>query len=88
MLTCKEASHLASKAMEAKLSWRERLGLSLHLAMCAVCRRYVRDMKKLRRKCREIGQCNQALLPDSIKLSAQSKERIRKALRRASDQND
>ncbi|WP_305907699.1 sigma factor-like helix-turn-helix DNA-binding protein [Methylomarinum sp. Ch1-1] len=30
MLTCKEASRLASKSMDAKLTWRERLGLWAH----------------------------------------------------------
>lgn len=80
MLTCKEASHLASKAMDAKLTWRERLGLSLHIAMCDLCRRYVRDMKKLRAMMIKIGKSGEAMLPPSVKLSEQSRERIRQRL--------
>lgn len=80
MLTCKEASHLASKALDTRLTLRERLGLGLHLAMCALCRRYVGDLKKLRAQLKKIGQLGDALLPDSVKLSKQSRERIKQAL--------
>ena len=83
MLTCKEASHLASKAMDNKLTWRERLGLGLHIAMCSLCRRYVRDMKKLRTMLRKLGKSGGVLLPESVKLSEQSRQRIKHALNKA-----
>lgn len=85
MLTCKEASHLASKAMDAKLTWRERLGLWLHVSMCGLCRRYVSDMKKLRLMMIKVRKSGRELLPKSVKLSAQSRDRIKKAINRASN---
>ena len=39
MISCKEATHLASLQMERKLSLRERLQFRMHLAMCVGCRR-------------------------------------------------
>lgn len=80
MLSCKEASHLASKGMDVKLSWRERLGLMLHLSMCSVCRRYLGDLKKMRLLMSRLGRREDALLPESQKLSDQSRERIKQAL--------
>lgn len=83
MLTCKEATRLSSKAMDAKLSGRERLGLLLHLAICALCRNHVKNMKKLRTKLRNMGQSNETLLPETVKLSPQSRERIKQAINKA-----
>jgi len=48
MLSCKEATRLASQAMERRLSWGERLGLRLHLLMCIGCRRAERQFHHLR----------------------------------------
>jgi len=83
MLTCKQASHLASKAMDGKLTWREWLGLRLHIALCRLCRRYVSDIKRLRTVMRLAGKSDQTLLPESVKLSRQSRERIQKVLHKA-----
>jgi len=55
MLTCKEASALLSQALDRRLSWRERAGLRLHLALCLGCRHYRRQMEMLRTACRRIG---------------------------------
>lgn len=82
MLTCKEASLLASKAMDVKLTWRERLSLTVHIAMCDLCRRHARDMKKLRKIMRKAGASG-ALLSESIKLSERSRQRIKKAMDKA-----
>ncbi|PKM12451.1 MAG: hypothetical protein CVV13_05370 [Gammaproteobacteria bacterium HGW-Gammaproteobacteria-3] len=83
MLTCKEASHLASKSLDAKLTWRERFGLCLHIAMCGLCRRYVRDLKKLRAMMKAAGNSGQALVPEAVKLSEASRQRIKQALSKA-----
>ncbi|GAB4262289.1 MAG: hypothetical protein Kow0092_12510 [Deferrisomatales bacterium] len=40
MLTCREASLLASKSLDARLSLAERAGLRIHLALCGACSRY------------------------------------------------
>jgi hypothetical protein len=83
MLTCKEASVLATKAMDGKLTFRERVGFRLHVAMCGLCRRYVRDMKRLRETVRSASQIEFKLLPESVTLSRSSRERIKQALNNA-----
>jgi len=88
MLTCKEVSYLASKKLDKKLSLGERLGLILHTAMCGMCRHYVRDIEVLHQLMLKAGKKGQALLPDSAKLSAQSRERIKQALDKALHAND
>lgn len=82
MLTCKEASHLISKKLDVKLTWHEDLGLWLHISLCSLCRRYLRDVKKLRSVIRAAGKSDQVLLPKSIKLSEQARTRIKQALRK------
>ena len=37
MLTCREASRLMSEARDRSLRWTERLGLRVHLLLCAGC---------------------------------------------------
>lgn len=39
MISCKEATRLASVQMERKLSLHERLQFRMHLANCVGCRR-------------------------------------------------
>jgi len=39
MISCKEATRLASLQLERKLSLWERLQLRLHVAICVGCRR-------------------------------------------------
>ncbi len=82
MLSCKEVSCLASKGLDSRLSWRERFGLWMHLMMCRLCRRYVRDQRFMRRvftRARQDGMppAARATLPKA------SRERIRRALSKA-----
>ncbi len=84
MLTCKEASRLASKAVDAKLTWRERMGFSLHLTFCGLCNRYFRELKKMRTMLRKMELANK-VLPKTVKLSLQSRERIKNALHKAAE---
>lgn len=83
MITCKEASLLASKSLDAKLTWRERLGLRLHVSFCKLCSRYLQDLNKLSALLRNMRQSGQIQLPDTITLPALSRERIRRALSKA-----
>ena len=52
MLKCKEITHLLSESQDRKLSWSERAGLEMHLAMCAGCKNYKGQMDFLRQACR------------------------------------
>jgi predicted anti-sigma-YlaC factor YlaD len=83
MLTCKQASYLASKKLDGKLTWYENTGLWLHLAMCSLCRRYNRDVKKLQVLMRKSSKTGQALWPETVKLSELSRARIKQALNKA-----
>ncbi len=47
MLSCKEAIQLASEALDRPLPFRARIGLRMHLLMCAGCRSVSRQMKAL-----------------------------------------
>lgn len=52
MLSCHEAAMLMSRPRDARLSWRERLGLHLHLLVCQACRRARVQLAFLRRVAR------------------------------------
>jgi Putative zinc-finger len=48
MISCKEASRLASHQLERKLGFFERVQLKVHLAYCAGCRRMEKQFHFLR----------------------------------------
>lgn len=79
MLTCKEASVLISEGQDRKLRMHERVGLRMHLWICANCARFDRQMRLMRRVLR--SQTNPETMdaqgPD---LSAEAHERIRRAM--------
>lgn len=77
MLTCKDASHLISERQDRPLGRRERLGLWLHLLICAYCRAFERQVAMLSRAMRELGRRGGA---DGIDLGPEARERIRKAI--------
>lgn len=47
MLSCKEVVRQADDFLERRLTWRGRLAMYLHLAICAYCRRYLSHMTTL-----------------------------------------
>jgi hypothetical protein len=79
MLTCKDASHLASHRQDRPLSFRERWGLRIHLWMCGNCRRVERQIGLMRRLLRQSDQRADAEVADQA-LSAEARERIGRAL--------
>lgn len=80
MLTCKEASYLASKKLDKKLTLLEGIGFSVHIVMCRLCRHYAKDMNTLHILATKAGQ---SMMPDFIKLSEKSRDRIKVALDKA-----
>lgn len=52
MLDCKDTSALVSRSMDEALSWRQRMAVRLHLAMCSACRRFAAQMSFLRQAAR------------------------------------
>jgi len=79
MLSCKEVSLLVSQSYDAKLTWRQRLGVRLHLLVCEACRRFERQMQFLRRAGRAFSDRQRDGVSGSLSPSA--RERIRNSLR-------
>jgi len=52
MLNCKQATRLLSDARERELRLGERVQLKLHLAICAGCANFRKQMDFLQRACR------------------------------------
>lgn len=48
MISCKEASRLASQQLERQLTLGERVRFRLHLAICVGCRRMEKQFRFLR----------------------------------------
>ena len=79
MLTCKDASHLISKAQEHPLGLGERMGLRFHLWLCDNCRRFEHQVEVLRVAMKRLGQRHRAEA-EQVDLSPEARERIRAAL--------
>jgi hypothetical protein len=48
MVSCKEATRLLSQQQDRALSYGERAKLRLHLAVCAACTRFARQLAFMR----------------------------------------
>ncbi|MFZ5557130.1 MAG: zf-HC2 domain-containing protein [Pseudomonadota bacterium] len=82
MITCRQASQLVSKERDVKLTWRERLSLRLHLLMCAMCRRYERQLGFLSRVASRFEQAMERYGEDLAGLDERRKAEILEAVRR------
>ena len=80
MLTCKDVAYLASKALDAPITWRQRWGIRLHLLFCRLCRRYVQNLDVLNRALRRASDRNQPCFSTQQKLSEQARTKIKRAL--------
>ena len=81
--TCKEAARLVLESQDRGLSWREHLGVRLHLLFCTACTRFAQHMRFLRTAVRRFaGQHGDA---SQETLAPPAKERIRHALRKHQD---
>ena len=49
MPTCKETTTLASRAMDERLPFTERIAFRVHLAVCENCARFARQIREMRR---------------------------------------
>lgn len=75
MLNCREATQLVSAARDRKLRVGERIGLGFHLLICALCRRYARQLEVIGRVLRAGG--GRVLPQQGVQLDAAARERIR-----------
>ena len=53
MPTCREATELASRAMDEQLPLSNRMALRFHLAICKNCARFNQQLQEMRRLFRE-----------------------------------
>lgn len=53
MLHCQEACALYSESQDRKLNWKERMALRIHLTYCPHCRKYGRQLGKIREMMRQ-----------------------------------
>jgi len=68
MPTCREATELASRAMDERLPFADRVAMRMHLAICANCARFNRQLQNMRRLFRiETDEVNDVpgLAPDA-----------------------
>ncbi|HUY90088.1 MAG TPA: hypothetical protein VMV10_15230 [Pirellulales bacterium] len=81
MLTCKEASRLASESLDRKLTWRQRINLWVHLAMCRLCYGFAKDIKQLHEAARlHADDAEKDAAPADVALSAEARARMKRAL--------
>ncbi len=81
--SCKKASKLASDACERRLTFTEWLRMRLHMAMCASCRNYEKEIRLIHDTLKRIHRH-----PDgfAIDLPDEDRQRIRDALRRLANE--
>ena len=75
MLTCKQTSLIVSQSYDRRLFWRERIGMRLHLMICAACTNFKRQMDFLRQALHHFA-AQEWEENERIRLSAEALERI------------
>ena len=80
MLSCKEATKIASEGLDKKLSFIQRLNLKLHLFICSTCRNYIRQITFLRRAAADLDAHIEK--QTTHKLSDSAKQQIKARLKK------
>jgi hypothetical protein len=79
--TCKEVTRMASDRMERKLPLRQWIDFKLHLLICSLCTRYVKQLEMMREISRQHdSQAEMGAAPHAA-LSGNARERMKQALR-------
>jgi hypothetical protein len=76
---CQHITRLISHDQEEALPWHRRRMLTLHYKVCIWCRRYEEQVRYVRKHAPGYDK-HLVARPPSEKLSAEARERIRKAL--------
>lgn len=80
MLSCKEVSRLVSDSLDRELTFRQRVGVRLHLMMCGMCRAYEKQVLLLRNIARLYGKKMTEGETSEGHLSEEAKARIKQKL--------
>ncbi|MBI5446311.1 MAG: anti-sigma factor [Deltaproteobacteria bacterium] len=75
MIRCREASQLASKALDVRLALKERLALRMHLFLCDACSRYRRQIRLLHQWIR-----SELKEPPAFGLTPDEREALRRSI--------
>jgi hypothetical protein len=78
-MRCLESARLISERRDHPLPWRKRLGLRVHLLLCALCRTYATQLSAVCGICHHAGEQPSSHAPS---LSPARKQAIRDALER------
>ncbi|WP_153797288.1 zf-HC2 domain-containing protein [Foetidibacter luteolus] len=77
--SCRQATYLLGKKEEGQLTFKERLVLALHLALCDMCRLFEKQLNFVRRNAKQLHEHTHHQLPQ------QSKQKIKAALKDAGE---
>lgn len=78
MPTCREATELASRAMDERLPLAGRMGMRLHLAICRNCARFNQQLQDMRR----LFRAETAADDDAPGLAPDARQRIASELQK------
>lgn len=78
MITCKETTELASRTMDEKLPFADRLSMRLHLAVCKNCARFAQQLHEMRRQFR----VETSVSDDAPGLAHEARQRIASELQK------
>jgi len=84
VFSCREASRLASEALDHPLSLRQRMTLRMHTMMCSACTSYAAQITLIDTVFRRRAQHGAPHLPTSESLDVAARERIRARLKDSS----
>ena len=82
-LRCREMSRLSSESLDRELSFVEKLAVRSHSIYCGACRRYARQIERIRRVMRSFPERIELDedRPEGASLPEEARERIKRALR-------
>ena len=83
MMSCQEAARLISEEKDHPLSLGQKLGLKMHLSMCALCRGYKKNLEMLSLIAARAGDAVMSAFgrtDGELALSTASKQRIKDEL--------
>jgi hypothetical protein len=81
MPTCKETTELASRAMDERLPFGDRMAMRMHLAICKNCMRFTLQLQEMRRLFRSETTAND----DAPGLTPAARQRIASELQNRLD---
>jgi len=73
MATCRETTELASRAMDQRLPFGDRMAMRMHLAICRNCARFDQQLQEMRRLFRVETGADEDVAPG---LTAEARQRI------------